>query len=71
MSWLFALDVPTPVWNAGAPIAAIALILFWATANAWLIAHEGVATRRDIRLAEMVGGRCSDDGKTLNGAYQW
>ena len=77
MSWLFALDVPAPVWNAGAPVAAIGLMLFWATANAWLILHESVAARRDIRLAEMVGGRWSDDGRILIpdynsvGAYQW
>ena len=77
MSWLFALKVPTPVWNAGAPIAAIGLILFWATANARFLVLGRVASLRDVRLAEMVGGRWSDDGRTLIpdydavGAYQW
>ena len=77
MSWLFALNVPTPVWNACGPIAAIALILFWATANARFLVLGRVASLRDVRLAEMVGGRWSDDGRTLipdydaGGAYQW
>jgi hypothetical protein len=77
MSWLFALNVPTPVWNACGPIAAIALILFWATANARFLMLGRVASLRDVRLAEMVGGRWSDDGRTLVpdydavGAYQW
>lgn len=76
LAWLVGLAVPAPVWETCAPIAALGLILFWATANTWFIVLVRAASLRDERLTEMVGGRWSDDGRTLIpdygsvGAYQ-
>ena len=69
LAWFLVLDMSSGVAEAAALAAAIGLILFWASANVWLTLATHVEAMskavRDVRLAQMVGGRWSDDGRVI------
>lgn len=69
MTWFLTLDLSRAVSSASAVAAAIGLILFWGTANAWSILEPHVASMREAWLAEMGDGRWPGDGRTWDPDY--
>ena len=69
MTWFLILDLPRAVSSASAVAAAIGLILFWGSANAWSILEPHVASMREAWLAEMRDARWPGDGRTWDPDY--
>ena len=69
MAWLLTLDLSRAVSTASAVAAAIGLILFWGSANAWSILEPHVASMREAWLAEMRDARWPGDGRTWDPDY--